>query len=166
MFSVEIDARALRDRAPVAVDVYVSTSPHAKGTDRSYKLRGAELAFENTYSFHRPELEIDEVLYRLRHSVHFRQGVHRLSAILPPELLRCGHVCVANKRRADALYFSRITTAQLSFAVDFFGLGAMPGDFVGDHEAELDHLLWDVGVDFVADGDALRIVKGGVYGSF
>jgi hypothetical protein len=166
MFSVEVDAAALRERVPVAVDVYVSTSPHAKGTDRSYKLRGAELLLENTYSFHRPELEIDEILHRIRSSVHFRRGVHNLAAILPPELLDCAHVCVANKRRADAVYFSRVTLEQAIFAVGFFRLGEALGGWLRDRAAELDHLLWDVGVDYVGDGDALRVVKGGVYGSF
>ncbi len=166
MFSVEMGVEQLRDGAPAAVDVYVSTNPRQKGTDRSYKVRGAEMAFENVYSFHRPRLEIDEILYRLRYGVHFSRDELPLSVLIPPELFRCGHICVANKRSADALYFSRIDTEQLLFALGFLGWeGELPRWIVA-HAGELDHLLWDIGFDYVTEGGALRILKGGLYGSF
>lgn len=166
MFSVEFDGRHLRRECDAAVDVYISTNPRNKGTDRSYKLRGTEAIFENVYSFHRPLLEIDEILYRLRYGVHFSRAELPLSALIPPELFRCGHICVANKRTADALYFSRITTEQLLFAMDFLGWrGALPA-FVSTHAHLLDHLLWDIGFDFVSEAGKIRFIKGGLYGSF
>lgn len=166
MFSVEFDARHLRQELAAAVDVYISTNPQNKGTDRSYKLRGSELVFENVYSFHRPLLEIDEILYRLRYGVFFSRVENPLSALIPPELFRCGHICVANKRTADALYFSRITTEQLLFAMNFLGWrGALPG-FITAHAASFDHLLWDIGFDFVVENGRIRFIKGGLYGSF
>jgi len=166
MFSVEFDVASFKSRAPAPVDVYISTNPRAKGTDRSYKIRGAEMVFENVYSFHRPELEIDEILYRIRYGVHFSRQEHLLSALIPPELFRCGHICVANKRRADALYFSRITHDQLRFAMRHLGWQGPLVDFLASHASSLDHLLWDIGFDYVSEGGALRFLKGSFYGSF
>jgi hypothetical protein len=166
MFSVEFGVPHLRERAPAAVDVYVGTNPRQKGTDRSYKLRGEQLVFENVYTFHDPSSEVDELLYRLRYGVHFSRAEHPLSALIPPELFRCGHICVANKRHADALYFSRITTDQLLFALKFLGFrGELPG-WLAAHASLLGHLLWDIGFDFVCEGGRLRFRKGGLYGSF
>jgi hypothetical protein len=166
MFSVEFDATHLRGSAKAAVDVYISTNPHAKGTDRSYKLRAAELTFENVYSFHRPLFDIDEILYRIQYGVFFSRAEFPLSAVIPPELFRCGHICVANKRHADALYFSRITIEQLRFAMKFFGWRGELPEFLDSWAPSFDHLLWDIGFDFVVDEGRIRFLKGGIYGSF
>lgn len=166
MFSVEFDANSLRTRAPVPIDVYIGTNPRYKGTDRSYKLRGEEMVFENVYTFHRPELEIDEILYRLKYSAYFTRQRHLLSALIPPELFRAGHICVANKRRADGLYFSRIRLDQARYALKWLGFPATITDFFSAHAADLDHLLWDIGFDFVDRDGAIRFTKGSIYGSF
>jgi hypothetical protein len=166
MFSVELDVRALRERTPVAVDLYIGNSRRRKGSDRSYKLRGDDLVFENVYTFHRPEIEIDEILERLRYGIHFTRRKHLLSMLWPPELLRAGHVCVANKRAADALYFSRIKLDQARYALPFFGFRGPVVDFLEAGAAGLDHLLWDIGIDFVDEGGTLRFTKGSLYGTF
>jgi hypothetical protein len=166
MFSVEFDVDSLRCRKPVPVDVYVSTNPKIKGTDRSYKIRGESLKFENVYTFHQPDAEVDEILYRLEHGVHYSPRRHNLARLIPPQLIACKHICVANKRDTDALYFSGLRQEQLEFAARFFGLGGPLVAYLEAHRAGFDHLLWDIGVDYVGDGAALRFVKAGIYGSF
>ncbi len=166
MFSVEFGVPHLRAGAPAPVDLYVSTNPFQKGTDRSYKCRGASLEFENVYSFHHPQTGVDQWLYRLTHGVHYSPRRHSLAKLVPPELFEVGHICVANKRRADALYFSRLTHAQLLFGLRHFGVAGPLQVFLEKAAARFDHALWDLGIDFVAEGAELKVTKVGLYGSF
>ncbi|MBK7859922.1 MAG: hypothetical protein IPJ65_15115 [Archangiaceae bacterium] len=166
MFSVELGVPHLRERKPAAVDLYVSNNPFVKGTDRSYKVTGSTMELENVYSFHHPQTDVDEWLYRLSRGVHWDSKRVPLSALVPPELFSVGHLCVANKRRADALYFSRLTHGQLLFALKFYGVsGALP-EYLAAAGPRFEHLLWDIGVDFVAREGGVQFTKVGVYGSF
>ncbi|HVK63301.1 MAG TPA: hypothetical protein VM694_02440, partial [Polyangium sp.] len=89
--------------------------------------------------------------------------LHRL---MPPHLFNCRKICVANKRQADAMYFSRISTSALArFLRDQQWPEALR-DFVRTREEPLGHLLWDVGIDFRAIEGRATTVKSGVYGSF
>src|SRR5690606_34580340 len=105
MFSVELSPAQLRRARPSSVDVYLDM--------RSYKARGTTWELENIYTFHDPRTEIDEVLHRARSLVHFDHLRWNLARILPPEFLNAHRVCLANKRRADATYASRIPTPAL-----------------------------------------------------
>jgi len=158
MFSIELTPQDLRERRPVGAHVYVDM--------RSYELRGEELTFENIYTFHDPRLEIEHVLHRLRASLHTDMSPRSLASLMPPTLFRCHRVCVANKRTADALYFSRVpTTAMLGF----LRAREWPQAFVAvveSHASALDHLNWCVGMDFTQPGATPLITKSGLYGSF
>ena len=158
MFSIEFSPSTLRGGAPVPAQLYIDM--------RSYELRGTELTFRNIYTFHDPRADIDEILHRLGSSVHFDARRHRLAQLLPPSLRRCHRVCVANKRASDALYSSRITTAALAAFCTEHAWPAALGGFVRTHAGELDHLLWDVGLDFEARDGLLSVEKTGVYGHY
>jgi hypothetical protein len=165
MFSVGFDAEALRTPVPVPAHVYLDM--------RSYELRGEDLSFENIYTFHDPRAEVDEVLHRLRASAHFLPSPsphprrENLATLVPPHLFRCaGRVCVANKRTCDALYFSRVDSLVLGRFMRDRAWPAVLRGLVEDHAADLDHLLWDVGVDFRASDAGPRVVRSAVYGSF
>jgi hypothetical protein len=161
MFSVQFDAAALRRERAATLHVYVDM--------RSYELRGTELAFENIYTFHDARAEIDEVLHRLRSSVHVDARRENLGRLLPPMLFRCARICVANKRASDAVYFSRVGTPAL---LEWLARARWPEAlvrFAAAHAGELDHLLWDVGIDFRAGAEGAggaEVGKTGVYGSF
>jgi len=157
MFSVEVGLPELTGQRPAAVDVYIDM--------RSYKLHGDRMELENVYTFHDPRTEIDHVLHRLRSSVHFSWRRDPLATLLPPWLFRCGRLCVANKRGADALYASRIPTNALARFLAWQSWPAALGDFVQRHGHELDHLQWCVGVDFEGSNSGPVIRKAGFYGS-
>lgn len=158
MWSVEVGPAHLRREAAAPIDLYLDM--------RSYKARGRELAFENVYTFHDPRAEIDAVLHRLRSSVHFDERRDNLGALMPPHLFRCGRMCVANKRSADALYFSRIPTRAARAFAEARNYPAPIVRFFDTNAADLDHLLWDVGLDFRGDDGPLRVTKTSLYGSF
>jgi len=156
MFSVEVTPSALAERGPAGVQLYIDM--------RSYALQGELLELRNLYTFHDPKTGIDEVLHRLQSSVHFDARRHRLAELMSPSLRRCHRVCVSNKRHADAMYFSRITTSAAAAFCRQHGWPAALTRFV--ESGELDHLQWDVGVDFSSVDGALTIGKTGIYGSF
>ncbi len=158
MFSVEIDGPKLRREAASALDIYVDM--------RSYKCSGDGAVFENVYTFHHARSEIDDILHRLRACVHFDPERDRLERLMPPHLFNCRKICVANKRRADALYFSRVTTRALMRFLEDQGWPEELSAFVDGREKELNHLLWDVGIDFRATDGGATPVKTGIYGSF
>ena len=158
MFSVELGAEQLRREQPAALDIYVDM--------RSYKCSADGLRFENVYTFHHAKTEVDEVLHRLRTCLHLDPERDRLADWLPPHLFDCRKICVANKRAADALYFSRVRTSALQ---RFLGDHDWPAALRGYIDARADgfaHLLWDVGVDFQATEHGAAALKTGIYGSF
>ena len=159
MISVELSPSDLRgEGSGVPAHVYIDM--------RSYELRGSSFTFENVYTFHDPRREIDDVLHRLRASVHLDLGRDSLASLMPPELFRCNKVCVANKRDGDALYFSRVGTSAL---LAFLRAHRYPKElaaWVHAERARLDHVLWDVGLDFAAEGGRAVIRRTGFYGTF
>jgi hypothetical protein len=75
-------------------------------------------------------------------------------------------MCVANKRAADAVYYSRVGSRA---ARDFLVREGWPDAllrFFDAHAHDLGHLLWDVGIDFARTTGDLRVDKSGIYGSF
>lgn len=158
MFSVEIAPAHLLGGEETAAHVYVDM--------RCYELLGDRLTFENIYTFHDPRTEIDDILQRLRSSVRFSEAKDRLADLIPPHLFRCNRICVANKQRTDAIYFSRIPTGALSQVLTEHAWPEALSGFIADNAPDLDHLLWDAGVDFGREGGELRVYKTGVYGSF
>lgn len=166
MFSVDCTVALLRGEGAADVHVYVDTN-RTKGVDRSYLLRGDELELENIYSFHDPRREMPEILHRLKYAaLHSRAEVHS-GRLLPPELVECGTICVANKRRSDAVYFSRLTTPQLLAGLDLLGWPASIADWLRAEAPALAHLFWDLGFDFRCGADgAFTVTKSGFYGSF
>lgn len=160
MFSIEFspaDLASPRSRT-LPVHVYIDM--------RSYELAGRSFVFENVYTFHDPKAEIDDIVRRLKASVHVDFESDALARLLPPSLLRCHRVCVANKRLNDALYFSRVPTTALQRFLVQRNYPEPLVRWVDDARNDLDHLLWDVGVDFDAiDGEPM-IRRTGFYGSF
>lgn len=160
MFSVEFTADDLRRRNPVAAHLYVMD------TGLSYELKGREFTFESIYRFLDPRTEIREVLRLLERSVHLDRSKVLLSEVLPPELVRAYHVCVANKRTADAVYFSRVSTAAFAWFLERHGWPEYLRSIVTHKRAQLAHHLWDVGFDFRAVSGGIELRKSGVYGVF
>lgn len=158
MFSIEITPRDLQEHATVGAHLYVDM--------RSYHARGESLELENIYTFHDPRLEIEHVLHRLGASLHTDFSSRSLAELVPPSLFRCHRLCVANKRSADAVYFSRVPTPSM---LAFLRARAWPETFVRvaeSHAAEFDHLFWCVGMDFTQAGATPSVTKSGIYGSF
>lgn len=122
---------------------------------RVYKVRDGDVELDNTYRFLSPKRDIAEVLPLLKASLFVDYSdPTRLSKVLIPELFACRRVCVAKKRRCDAVYFSGVSVGQLLYFLRRFSYPAPIVDFVAHHEPRFEHLLFDVGLDYrqAADG--------------
>ncbi|MFK7992347.1 MAG: hypothetical protein AB8I08_40375 [Sandaracinaceae bacterium] len=166
MFSIDFGVDALRSGSSPDDAAANEASVHVYIDMRSYALHGPQLTFQNIYTFHDPRVEIDDVMARIRASVHVDLATEPLARLLPPELFGCHKMCVANKRDGDAFYFSRVPTRSL---LRFLREQDYPESLSGLIEREtpgLAHLLWDVGLDFTATPEGARVRRSGVYGSF
>jgi hypothetical protein len=145
--------------ATVGVSLYVDM--------RSYALHAGRLRFENVYTFHDPMREIDDLLRRIRASVHYDEERAGLATLLLPALVRCHKVCFANKRDGDALYFSRVPTNDVRPVLEARGYPSSLVAFMDREGERLEHLSWDVGIDFSSgEHGALRFRRSGLYGFF
>jgi hypothetical protein len=89
-----------------------------------------------------------------------------MDRLLWPELRDCRVIVVANKQQNDALYFSRINIDQLIFFLRRMEYPAPHIAFVEANRDRLDHLLYDVGIDYRMESGELRLLKSGYYGIF
>jgi hypothetical protein len=134
---------------------------------RSYKVREAATELENTYRFFPAKLESDAILQLLRSSWFVDYSDPRtLSKVLIPELFACKKICVAKKRTCDAIYYSGISVDQLAWFLKRFAYPAALQSFVKEHAAALDHLYFDVGIDYrMGPSGALVYPKSSYYGT-
>jgi hypothetical protein len=86
--------------------------------------------------------------------------------LLIPELRDCHTICVANKQKNDMVYFSGVNVDQLLLFLKMLHYPLPLIAFVEENRGKLDHLLCDVGLDYVANGGEVEVVKSGYYGVF
>jgi hypothetical protein len=130
---------------------------------RSYKLSADRLEMDNVYRFLHPKTEIHQILHEIRQSVFVDYTRVRLSQVLLPELIDCNRICVAKKRFADAVYYSGIDVDQLLFFLRTFTYPPAVLAFVQGHRRQLDHLRFDVGIDYTMRPDGSLVMTKSSY---
>ena len=162
MFSFDILPETAAGGSVDVVNLYLPYFEVQGG--RSYKLSLERLEMDNVYRFLHPKLEIREILHEIRQSVFVDYERVSLSRVLLPELIDCNRICVAKKRFADAVYYSGIDVGQLLFFLRRFGYPAAIEAFVTQHRAVLDHLRFDVGIDYTMQPDgSVTMTKSSYY---
>jgi hypothetical protein len=166
MVSFDLDRQTIARGTIPEVNVYMTGEQGHAG--RSYKVTAGSVELENTYRFMDPKREIQQLLPLVKASIFVGYSdPSRLSKVLFPELFACRKACVAKKRSRDGIYFSGIAVEQLLFFLRRFSYPAPICDFVSTHQARLDHLSFDVGIDYRAteDGAGLAYPKTSFYGT-
>jgi len=115
-----------------------------------------------------PKRHIDEVLPLIKHSefVDFAADKRLLGRVLIPELFACRRLHISKRHGCDALAFSGINIEQLLFAYKRFEFPAALLDFLTAHQAQLEHLLFDVAVEYRSNGRQIVYPRVGYHGSF
>jgi hypothetical protein len=165
MFSIDLDEDITSRRRPLdVINVYIGNPGSSVSSGICYELSGAGLRLANFYFFFDARKEMDDIVAKVNCSAHHDLRGAPLSAILRPELLDCQVVVVANKKFGDGIYFSRIKIDPL---IDFLERERFPAALVAfarEHRNGLDHMLYDVGIDYVVEGGVVKVLKTAFYG--
>jgi hypothetical protein len=118
-----------------------------------------------------PKRHIDEVLPLIKRSefLDFAADKRLLGRVLIPELFACRRLHISKREHCDALCFSGVNIEQLVFAYKRFDLPAALLGFLTAHQARLEHLLFDVAIEYRAHADQvgkIEYLRVGFYGSF
>jgi hypothetical protein len=161
MFSFDVHAETAERGTVEVVNLYLPYYEVQGG--RSYKLSADRLEMDNVYRFLHPKTEIRHILHEIRQSVFVDFTRVQLSRVLWPELIDCNRICVAKKRFADAVYYSGIDVGQLLFFLRALGYPPEIQAFVAAHRAQLDHLRFDVGIDYTMRPDGSIVMTKSSY---
>jgi len=167
MFSLDLDgAIAAGQRTLDVVHLYVGNPGSAVSSGIAYGVRRDTTTLENFYFFFDAATQMDAVAGKVASSAHFDAAALPLDTVIVPELRDCRTICVANKQTHDCIYFSGVDVGQLLWFLRWLHYPAPIVDFVERHRDGLDHLLFDVGVDYRMCDGRLKIMKRGYYGVF
>ena len=165
MFSIDLDDDVTSRRRPLdTVNVYIGNPGSSVSSGICYELSGTGLRLANFYFFFDAHKEMADITAKLSCSAHHDLRGLPVQGILRPELVDCGVIVVANKKFHDGIYFSRIKIDQLIgfLKKEHFPAGLV--NFADQHRNGLDHMLYDVGIDYVVEGGTVKVLKSAFYG--
>jgi hypothetical protein len=167
MFSIDVDEALVTGRRELdVIHMYVGNPGSLVSSGIAYALRAGSTRLENFYFFFDASTQLSEAVEKICCSAYFDATRMPVERVLWPELRRCRTFCVANKQANDTIYCAGVDVSQLLF---FLRRLDYPGEIVGlveENRGQLDHLLYDVGIDYRVEGADVRILKSGYYGVF
>lgn len=168
MFSLDINDDLLAGRRPLnEVHMYVGNVGSTVSSGICYELTpGGGTRLENFYFFFDAKRQTREIAGKIASSAYLDATRFHVDQVVWPELRDCRVIVVANKQRNDGIYFSGITVNQLLFFLRRMGYPDALVAFVEKHRGLLDHLTYDVGLDYRMEGDELVWLKSAYYGVF
>ena len=165
MFSLDITA-GLFARGVEEAHVYIGNPGSSVSSGICYSLTPARTRFENIYFFFDARTQLQEAAAKIACSAQIDSSRIPLDEILRPELRNCRTICVANKQESDCVYFAGIGFDQFLFFLKELRYRDSLVAYVEENRSLLDHLEFDVGIDYRMDGDKLTVLKSGYYGTF
>lgn len=167
MFSLDLDAEIAAGRRGLdVVHMYVGNPGSTVSSGICYALRPDSARLENFYFFFDAATQLDQAAGKIASSAYFDDTRLPVEEVLVPQLAKCQTICVANKQTHDCVYFSGVDVGQLLFFLERLRYPAAITGFVREHRGELDHLLFDVGIDYRMEGGRIVPLKSGYYGVF
>jgi hypothetical protein len=167
MFSLDIDrALVLGERALDEVHMYIGNVGSSVSSGICYSLTPAATRLENFYFFFDARKQTKEIAAKAACSAYLDAFRIPMDQLLWPELRDCRVIVVANKQTHDAVYFSGIDVNQLLVFLRRMEYPAPLVRFVEEHRPSLDHLQYDVGIDYRMEDGKLVFLKSGYYGIF
>lgn len=165
MFSIDLDAELGEGRRGMdEVSVYIGNPSGMVSSGLCYQLSQGGLRFDNLYYFFDRKQNWDDIVGKVVTSAHLDLAGLDPTAILWPELCDCGIVVVANKKHNDGVYFSRVRIDQLIWFLERLEYPPAMQQFIREHRSRLDHMLYDVGIDYRMVEGRIEIIKSAYYG--
>ena len=167
MFSIDLDAALLNGETPMpGVQMYIGNVGSSVSSGICYDVTRNAMTMKNFYFFFDARKQAREIVDKVRSSVFLDLALFDIDSVLWPGLRVCQTIVVANKRTHDGVYFSRITLDQLLVFLRRLQFPEAQIAFAERHRPQLDHLLYDVGIDYRMEDGALKILKSAYYGVF
>lgn len=167
MFSIDIDDALVTGRRDLdVVHMYLGNPGSTVSSGIAYALRPAGTTLENFYFFFDARTQLQAAADKIFCSPHVDPASIHYDQLLWPELRSCHTICVANKQRNDCVYFSGVNVDQLLVFLKRLAYPPAIVSMVETHRASLDHLLYDVGIDYRVEGSRVQVLKSGYYGVF
>jgi hypothetical protein len=165
MFSIDLDEDITARRRPLdIINVYVGNPGSSVSSGICYEFSDTGLRLANFYFFFNARTEMDDIVAKVNCSAHHDLRGSPIETILRPELVDCEVIVVANKKFNDGIYFSRIKIDPLIGFLEAEGFPMNLVDFARSHRDGLDHMLYDVGIDYVVSDGAVKVIKSAFYG--
>lgn len=167
MFSIDLDDALVKGQRDLQeVNVYLGDISEHVSAGICYRLNENGLRLDNLYHFFDAETAMEHICNKIVASLHVSLTNLDISTILLPEFMPCKTIVVANKKHNDGIYFSRINIMQLIIFLKMMGYPPTLTDWVQNSQAKLDHLLYDVGIDYKMEEGRIRFLKSSFYGVF
>jgi hypothetical protein len=160
MFSADVTKGLFSKRELNGLHTYIRKLTTCYFLDKT----GTEL--ENCYIHYNPKTEFGELIENTKRTTIIDFTKIKESDVLWPELVDCHTIVRAYKRKNDAIYYNRININQLLF---FLKKNNYPKEiilFIEKNKTRLNHLLFDVGFDYIMENNKIKITKSGYYGIF
>ena len=167
MFSIDIDDDLISGEKDLEeIHMYIGNPGSTVSSGICYSLTSRGTRLENFYFFFDAIRELKDIEAKIACSAYVDSTQINIDQILWPELRNCKVIVVANKQENDSVYFSGIDVDQLIFFLKRMDYPAELIFFVEENRSNLDHLQYDVGVDYRMEGKNLVLLKSGYYGIF
>jgi hypothetical protein len=167
MFSLDVNGDLVTGKSDLdVVHMYIGNPGSRVSSGIAYAVTAQQTKLENFYFFFDARRDLRPAAEKVLCSAHVDAARVDIDRILRPELRDCHTICVANKQGNDTAYFSGVNVDQLLTFLRLLRYPAAIVTFVEQNRGKFDHLLYDVGFDYVAKGDELIVLKSGYYGVF
>ncbi|CAN7269845.1 hypothetical protein LJR016_001164 [Devosia sp. LjRoot16] len=164
MFSIDIEPQGLEVRRPIdEVNLYFGNPSSDLSSGLSYRLTADGLEFANLYHFFHTRDDAAALRRKLVTSARLDAAEGVADLLLDPHKLGVVTV-IANKRHSDGIYYSRVRAAQMAGFIVDHAYPAPLVSFVQAHLNRLEHLYFDLGVDYAMVEGRLEVAKTAVYG--
>ncbi|WP_293776163.1 hypothetical protein [uncultured Oxalicibacterium sp.] len=167
MFSLDLNHALVQHNKPMSeVQLYMGNVGSQVSSGICYAVTREAMTMKNFYFFFDAATQGQEIFDKLCSSVYLDLSSFRPETVLWPEMRGCRTIVLANKRTHEGIYFSRITIDQLLFFLKKMAFPTAQIAFAEQQRDRLDHLLFDVGIDYRMEAGEINVLKSAYYGVF
>lgn len=164
MFSIDLEPQWLAARRAIEeVNLYFGNPSSDLSSGLSYRLCADGLEFANLYHFFHTREDAVALRRKLVTSARLDDAEGTADGLLDPGKLGVVTV-IANKRHSDGIYYSRVRAAQMAAFIVEHHYPHPLVRFVQTHLNRLQHLYFDLGVDYAMVDGRLEVNKTAIYG--
>lgn len=164
MFSIDVEPGWLEARRPIdEVNLYFGNPSSDLSSGLSYRLTEQGLEFANLYHFFHSREDAVALRRKLVTSARLDDAEAVADRLLDRHQLGVVTV-IANKRRSDGIYYSRVRAAQMAAFIADHHYPLPLVRFVQAHFNRFQHLYFDLGVDYAMVDGRVEVLKTAIYG--